>query len=498
MLLRMLATRDGRAPMNHALILRKTSRWVTPVFTVAAVTSLKLAIPALASSPSFVLYFGAVAIAAWVAGRIGGFFATLLAVLAVLLVADGTGAADIKLRAALFAIEGVVVSLLIDGLQKKRRELVAANRTAETSQLLIESILETAPSAVVATEPDGTLFLFNRAAEKLTGYTRHEVLGQSLLDLFVPPAWRDEVLVRFRSPDPAVLQQPHRNPWRTRTGEERLIEWRCAVLPWQGGNRIVGVGVDVTDLQKMEKEREELAASERDALARAEEAALAKDRFLATVSHELRGPLTAILGWAHMLGNSQEHSPAVAEGLRVIEENARAQAKLVDDLLDYAQMTARKTDLERRPVKVDEVVRSAIEVFIPEAERKRLEIRRAFHTEETFVAGDEGRLRQAFINVLQNAVRHTDTGYIDVRIERADGHVRIFIRDTGHGIAAEFLPYVFDRFSQESHAGASRGTLGLGLAIVKEVVTMHGGTVEAKSDGPGRGSTFAIELPVAS
>jgi len=103
-----------------------------------------------------------------------------------------------------------------------------------------------------------------------------------------------------------------------------------------------------------------------------------------------------------------------------------------------------------------------------------------------------------FINVLQNAVRHTDTGYIDIRTERVDGHVRIFIRDTGRGIAAEFLPYVFDRFSQESDAGPHRGSLGLGLAIVKELVTMHGGKIEATSDGPGRGATFSIELPLAS
>jgi PAS domain S-box-containing protein len=415
-----------------------------------------------------------------------------------ILVASQTGATGVVIRGLLFTVEGVVVSLLIDTLQKRRRELLAAKQGAETAQLLMEGIVQTAPSAIVATEPDGTLFLFNRAAERLTGYSYREVAGKSLLDLFVPEEWRVEVTARFRSPDPAVLQQPHRNPWRTRSGEERLIEWRCAVLPSDGGNRIVGVGVDVTDLQKMEQEREALAASEREAYVRAEAATRAKDRFLATITHELRGPLTAILGWTQLLARSAEHSDAVAGGLRVIEENAHAQARLVDDLLDYARMATGKTVLERRPVKVDDVVRSAIDAFVPVAEEKKVQIRPLFDTDNAVVDGDERRLRQVFVNVLQNAVRYTDTGYIDVRAERVNDHVRILIRDTGRGIDAEFLPYVFDKFTQGSDAGSSNGSLGLGLAIVKELVTMHGGRIEATSDGPGRGATFAIDLPVAS
>jgi signal transduction histidine kinase len=277
-----------------------------------------------------------------------------------------------------------------------------------------------------------------------------------------------------------------------------LIEWRCAVLPCDGGNRIVGVGVDVTDLQKIEQEREALAASERAAYMRAEAATRAKDRFLATVTHELRGPLTAILGWTQLLARSGGHRDDVADGLRVIEENAQAQARLVDDLLDYARMTTGKTALERRPVRVDDIVRSAIDAFVPVAEQKKVTIRPLFETDNALVHGDEGRLRQVFVNVLQNAVRYTDTGYIDVRAERVNDHVRILIRDTGRGIGAEFLPYVFDKFTQEPDAGSSHGSLGLGLAIVKELVTMHGGKIEATSDGPGCGATFAIDLPLAS
>lgn len=484
--------------MNPTTV-RQVLRWAaTPVLTVGAVTLIKLAVPAIDPSHSFVLYFGAVAVAAWIGGRFGGFLATAIAVVTGLIVASRTGGADVALRGILFAVEGVVVSLLIDSLQKNRHELFVAKQSAETGRVLMEGIIQTAPSAVVATEPDGTLFLFNRAAETLTGYSSREVLGKSLLDLFVPEEWRVEVTARFRSPDPAVLQQPHRNPWRTRSGEERLIEWRCAVLPADAGNRIVGVGVDVTDLQKIEQEREALAASERAAYVRAEAATRAKDRFLATITHELRGPLTAILGWTQLLARSDGHPQDVADGLRVIEENAQAQARLVDDLLDYARMTTGKTVLERRAVRVEDVVRSAIDAFVPVAEEKKVEIRPLFDTDNAVVHGDERRLRQVFVNVLQNAVRYTDTGYIDVRAERVNGHVRILIRDTGRGIAAEFLPYVFEKFTQASDPGASHGSLGLGLAIVKELVTMHGGRIEASSDGPGCGATFAIDLPLAS
>lgn len=484
--------------MNPTTV-RQVLRWAaTPVITVGAVTLIKLVVPAIDPSHSFVLYFGAVAVAAWIGGRLSGFVATAIAVITGIVLARETGAAGVVIRGILFTVEGLVVSLLIDSLQKRRTELLSAKERAETAQVLMEGIIQTAPSAVVATEPDGTLFLFNRAAERLTGYSYREVVGKSLLEFFVPEEWQVEVSARFRSPDPAVLQQPHRNPWRTRSGEERLIEWRCAVLPSEGGNRIVGVGVDVTDLQKIELEREALAASERAAYERAEAATRAKDRFLATVSHELRGPLTAILGWTQLLARSDGHGDEVAEGLRVIEENARAQARLVDDLLDYARMTTGKTTLERRRVRVEDIVRSAIDAFAPVAEEKKIEIRPLFETGNAVVHGDEGRLRQVFVNVLQNAMRHTDTGYIDVRAERVNDHVRILIRDTGRGITAEFLPYVFDKFTQAPDAGSSQGSLGLGLAIVKELVTMHGGKIEASSDGPGRGATFAIDLPIAS
>lgn len=471
------------------------------LFIVSAATAIKYSILAIEPAHSFLLYFVAVAASTWLGGRIQGALATAL-VCAVVVVTSARSHeidAGVIIRVTFFLIEGLGVTWLIALLGEQREDVRRTAADALASRTVLDNVLETVPLAIVGTEPDGAIFLFNRGAEELTGYHRSEVHGRSLLELFVPDDWKETVSERFRDPNAPSVREPHRNPWRTKSGGERLFEWRCAALPGDSGNRILGVGVDVTEVRRLEEQREHLLAAERDAREAAENANRMKGRFLALLSHELRSPLTAILGWAQLISQTED-AELRALGLRTIEENAKAQARLVDDLLDYARLTARRVDLERKPVQLGALVHSVVDSFVPLANEKRLAIRASIAVGDTVVLGDQDRLRQVFMNILQNAIRYTDSGSVDVRTERENGVVRVVISDTGRGIATEFLPRVFDQFVQEDRASEHDRLglgLGLGLAVVKEVVTQHGGEVDAHSDGPGKGSSFAVRLPAA-
>lgn len=276
------------------------------------------------------------------------------------------------------------------------------------------------------------------------------------------------------------------------------MEWRCAPLQSPDGLRVLAIGVDVTELQLMDDTREALMLAEREARKSAEEANAAKDRFLGTISHELRAPLTSILGWAQLLLRVPDDQPMLAQGLAAIEANARAQATLIEDLLDYTRLATGRVKLEENRVRVADIVLSTVEAFIPEAQKKRIEIRSAILVNDVFVKGEERRLRQVFMNILQNAIRYTDEGFIEVRAEEREGEVAVHIQDTGRGIRPDFLPQIFERFTQESaNDGPGVAGLGIGLALVKDLVALHGGRVEATSEGPGKGSTFAVYLPIA-
>ncbi len=242
-------------------------------------------------------------------------------------------------------------------------------------------------------------------------------------------------------------------------------------------------------------------ANERTLRARAEEANRIKDEFLATLSHELRTPLNAITGWAHIL---QAGGLPPAEQERAVEtilRNAKAQASLIEDLLDVSRIISGKLRLELSRLDLGRVVETAVEAVTPSANQKRLTIERDLTTGAAHVLGDAVRLQQVIWNLLSNAVKFTaDGGRIVVRATRAGANVRLEVADDGRGISPEFLPFLFERFRQADHPLLrSRGSgLGLGLAIVRYLVEAHHGSVHAKSDGEGHGSTFTVTLPVAT
>ncbi|HEX3582134.1 MAG TPA: ATP-binding protein [Thermoanaerobaculia bacterium] len=227
------------------------------------------------------------------------------------------------------------------------------------------------------------------------------------------------------------------------------------------------------------------------------EASNAKDEFLATVSHELRTPMTATLGWVRMLNLGHFDPETHKTALDAIERSTRAQAKLIEDILDVSSIVLGKFRLELEPVDLRGVVDAAIDTLRPASDAKQIAIYVDTSRWTGIVQGDADRLQQVMWNLVANAIKFgRRNGRIDVALERTDDHARITVQDDGAGIDAAFLPFVFDRFRQaESGATRSHGGLGLGLAIVRHLTELHGGSVRAASEGPGQGSTFIVELP---
>jgi len=242
-----------------------------------------------------------------------------------------------------------------------------------------------------------------------------------------------------------------------------------------------------------------LLERESTARASAEESNRLKDEFLATVSHELRTPLTAILGWSRMLQGESLESDMAARAIETIKRNAKAQAQIIDDILDVSRIITGNLYLELHPIEIAPVLESAINVVRPTAEAKGIHIEVAFAPEPAAVPGDSNRLQQVFWNLLSNAVKFTSAGgKVTVQLRYVNSKVEVEVSDTGQGITAEFLPFVFDRFRQaDSTSTRQHGGLGLGLAIARHLIEIHGGRIEARSGGNGQGASFTVTLPLA-
>jgi signal transduction histidine kinase/ActR/RegA family two-component response regulator len=253
-------------------------------------------------------------------------------------------------------------------------------------------------------------------------------------------------------------------------------------------------------LQQELEDRRQSLAREHTARAEAETANRMKDEFLATVSHELRTPLNAILGWSHILRGAKPDEATVARGVEVIERNAQTQAQLIEDILDALRVITGSLRLNRGPVDLATVINAAIDSVRLVAEAKGIQLAVILDPAARHLTGDAGRLQQVVWNLLANAIKFTASGgRVEVRLERADGQARITVSDTGEGVAAELLPFIFDRFRQgDSTITRRHGGLGLGLAIVRHLVELHEGTVQAVSAGEGYGSSFIVRLPLAA
>ena len=370
---------------------------------------------------------------------------------------------------------------------------VTERRLAEgalrASEQRYRTVIEQAFDGVWLADQESTIIDVNPGACAILGYTRDELIGGRAADLLQPEP-------------PLDGQAAGREPGH----DGKAIEWQRRVVA-RNGRRVllagrsgeIAPGLVVSTFRDITKERAEAEERER-LLFQAEAANRLKDEFLATLSHELRTPLTAVLGWTRMLVRAEVKPERVAHALAVIERNAMAQARLVEDLLDVSRITGGRLRLRLVETDVAAVVREALDAIKPSADAKRiaLDVQLAFAMPHITV--DPERLQQVIWNLLTNAIKFTPGGgTVTVTGATTPEGVELTVRDTGRGIAPDFLPFVFDPFRQaESGANRTAPGLGLGLAIVHRIIEAHGGRVEASSDGAGCGATFRVYLPAVS
>jgi signal transduction histidine kinase/ActR/RegA family two-component response regulator len=282
-----------------------------------------------------------------------------------------------------------------------------------------------------------------------------------------------------------------------------VIHELCRATPLldeQGGVRgCIGVFLNITERKQAEKVRERLLALEQDARAEAEAASRVKDEFLAVISHELRTPLNSILGWAQLMRSGKLDASTAARALESMERNAKAQAKLVDDLLDVSRIISGKLQLDVKPIELIPVINAAVDSIRHALDAKEIHLEMHLEEAASHIQGDPNRLQQVVWNLLTNSAKFTPKGgVIHIRLQTRNRNAHLSVTDSGEGIRPEFLPYVFDRFRQEDSSRTRKhGGLGLGLSIVRHLIELHGGTVEAYSPGEDQGATFVVILPLS-
>jgi PAS domain S-box-containing protein len=370
----------------------------------------------------------------------------------------------------------------------------------------VAELFENAPCGHVATRPDGTIVQVNQTFIAMTGHPRQWLLaGRRFAELLTIPGriYHDThfgPLLRMQGFIKEVTFD------MLRQDQHRLPVLVNAVTKSIAGNEPLTLMTvfDATDRRQYEQElllarrrAEEAVHAERAAKEQAEAAGRIKDEFLAMVSHELRTPLNAILGWAQILQSDGEMTDDQREGLQVIERNARVQSELIGDLLDMSRIMAGKMRLNVQQITLIEVVEAAIDTIKPAAEAKGVRVQKVMDP-TVIVSGDPGRLQQVFWNLLTNAVKFTPKGgFIRVLMQRVNSHVEVSVIDSGQGMNPNFISHAFERFRQADSGETQQTTgLGLGLSIAKSLVEMHGGSIQAMSEGIGKGSTFLISLPV--
>ncbi len=394
------------------------------------------------------------------------------------------------------------INILVDITDRKRAEAAMAQMAA---------IVESSDDAIISKDLNGIIASWNKGAEKLFGYTAAEVIGKPVT-ILIPQDRVDE--------EPRILERLTRGEQvdqyetvrRRKDDSEVDISLTISPIRDKTGKVIAAskIARDITERKRSEIEREELLLKESAARAEAEAANRSKDEFLAVVSHELRSPLGAILGYNSMLREKPSDKTQLNSYCDIIERNAKTQLQLIEDLLDTARIVSGKLRLELRPLDITPLLADALDVVRPAIEVKGVKLRireggvenenGATREEPAILLGDAARLQQIIWNLLSNAIKFTPAGgFVELRAERGEGHIRIIVSDTGKGIQPEVLPHVFDRFRQADSSSSRRyDGLGLGLALVKDLVELHGGKVEAASEGAGRGSRFTVTLPLAA
>ncbi len=419
-----------------------------------------------------------------------------------------SGATDYVIKHRLARLGPAVNRAVRESAERRERASVEADlRTSETNHrrlvAQLDAIIGSMNEGLIVADPAGNVLSMNAAALKLHEFESTDEFRRQIMEFPDTASFCSldgNPLPRGRWPLSRLMAGERFSDYevrirRPKTGRTWVASYAGAPIRNTAG-QIEMVVVTFRDVTAQKNFEAELAAAKE----QAEDANRMKDQFLATLSHELRTPLNAILGWTQLLLMDPSDPEELVSGLRTIERNAQSQTQLVEDLLDVSRIISGKLALNVRPMSFATVISAAVDAARPVADAKKVRLQVDPAPGHLPMTGDPARLQQVASNLLTNAVKFTPAGgTVTVQTRAVDGHVVLTVRDTGQGISADFLPHVFERFRQaDGSASRKHGGLGLGLSIVRYIVDGHGGTVSAASDGPGKGATFAVGLPVAA
>ncbi len=394
-----------------------------------------------------------------------------------------------------------LIGTVQDITEKKLSEI--AERDAKS---LIEAVIENIPLIIYLKEPANLNYiLFNRTGKEIFGFENQEVLG---VNHFKP--FNNEQRARFMLDDRAILEGAagvHFYPgeWiMTAQKGMRLFHSQKICIRGEDGSPkyILGIAEDVTEQKEAELQRIKLLAREREAREQAEAASRVKDEFLAVLSHELRTPLTTILGWTQMLNTRKFDEEKSKYGMTIVERSALTLGQLIDDLLDISSLNAGKLNLEVQKLNTEKVLNQAIESCRSLIDTKTIQIECSIDPAAQTLFADPTRIQQILWNLLTNAIKYSPASskisiLVSLDLESPGGQTRIRINDSGNGIRSDFLPHIFENFTQyDNKSTRAHGGLGLGLAIAKKLVASHKGNIRAESAGENLGSSFIVTLPL--
>lgn len=378
--------------------------------------------------------------------------------------------------------------------EHRTAELAQVNEALSQSEQRYRLLFDRSPDGVFAVDAEGRFILANAACESISGYSTAELLTKSFTDLCAPDEL-PKVLAHFQGNVRAQAYSQVETAIIRKDG--RRVEVWIAGEPIVSGGQVTSVHCTAKDITERKLGEEAL----KEAKAAAEQANRAKDHFLAVLSHELRTPLTPVVMGVSMVQRRPDLDSEMRETLEMVRRNVEMEARLIDDLLDVTRITRGKIELNRSPVEVCAVIRRAVEVCRPDIEARGLHFGVDLGPAAPYwVEADVARLQQVFWNLLKNAIKFTPHGgCVGVCLRPDHRHVLVEVNDSGIGIARDALPRVFNAFEQVERSITQQfGGLGLGLAISKALVELHGGTIEARSEGRGKGATFRVRLPLTA
>ncbi len=396
----------------------------------------------------------------------------------------------VSVQLAIISAVSLFISLTAGRLRKSafRNSRLVEQIDADRQQM--DEVLTSVTDAFFCVDPEWNLIQFNPAFSELVRDTHGVALGRPLWEMFpareaTPVFQMLHRVMKHRVAE--VLEAP-------RPGSEDWYQLRA--FPTRFGLSVFIQ--DITERKMFDRRREKMLADERVARSASEEAGRMKEEFLAILSHELRTPMTSLLGWANLLNRETVSPERLKEGLLSIEASAKTQAKMVEELLDLSRINAGKLRIEMEFLTLSDLVEDAVRTHRPAAAAKNISVRVQDDSDGAMVRGDSGRLHQVFANLISNAIKFTPKGgHVEVCCYQEGSTMCFTVKDNGEGIAPEFLPHIFERFRQANSTYARRfGGLGLGLSIAKQLIELQGGTIEAKSDGVGKGSEFQVCIPV--